>query len=360
MHERRQPHEFEPSGFFALRTPLLPFDELLAWGQGLAAPVVHADDPQLDEALVNDRERLRDRLRHVVARPEVREALFVASPDLEGRLDVWLRAPESEPGQKMERAVVRYFARMAGRATPFGLFAGCSVGTLGDQTHLNLADRGQYRRHTRLDMDYLVLLTDALAREPDVRSALRYDINTSMYPAQGYLRYVELRRNGKGWTHHQVALATTDYLAGTLARVKEGDSPDALVERLLEEDPEACLDEAHEYLNELIDSQVLVSELRPTVTGPEPTSGLLERLRQRGALEAAGVLGETQRELAALDVRGLGSDPSTYRGIAQRLHGLPGDLDIAQLFQVDMVKPVVGASLGPNVLSEIMRGVARG
>ena len=48
MNERRQPHEFEPSGFFALRTPLLPFDELLAWGQGLAAPSARADEAELD------------------------------------------------------------------------------------------------------------------------------------------------------------------------------------------------------------------------------------------------------------------------------------------------------------------------
>src|SRR5581483_5521380 len=64
-----------------------------------------------------DRLRLRARLRAVVERPEVREALFVASPDLHGRLDVWRRQPESEAGQKVERALVRYFQRLAGRAT---------------------------------------------------------------------------------------------------------------------------------------------------------------------------------------------------------------------------------------------------
>src|SRR5918911_221544 len=36
---------FRPSGFFAFRTPLLPFDELLAWGEGLQAPGRAAQDP---------------------------------------------------------------------------------------------------------------------------------------------------------------------------------------------------------------------------------------------------------------------------------------------------------------------------
>jgi len=33
-----------PSGFFVLRTPLLPFAEVTNWGDGLQAPAV-VDDP---------------------------------------------------------------------------------------------------------------------------------------------------------------------------------------------------------------------------------------------------------------------------------------------------------------------------
>src|SRR5262245_29332437 len=117
MNERSRLQELETSGFFALRTPLLPFDELLAWSEGLEAPCPKKDSPQLEQALAADGVRLRARLREVVTRPEVREALFLASPDLEERLDVWLREPDSEAGEKMERALVRYFVRMAGRPT---------------------------------------------------------------------------------------------------------------------------------------------------------------------------------------------------------------------------------------------------
>jgi thiopeptide-type bacteriocin biosynthesis protein len=356
MSDSKRTDPFTASGFFALRTPLLPFDELLTWGEGLEAPLAVYDPARLEEALAADRARLRTRLRDLVSRPEVREALFVASPDLEERLDVWLNQPDSEPGQKMERALVRYFARMAGRATPFGLFAGCSVGTLGPQTRLELAGRGGYRRHTRLDMDYLVLLTDALARELDVRPALSFGVNTSLYPAQGRLRYLEVRRDGKGWTHHQMALEASGYLEATLARAREGVSREALAAGLVADDPEASREEAREYIDGLIDSQVLVSELRPAVTGPEPVGGLVERLRARGRRAAADLLDEARRQLEALDAGGLGADPSCYRRLAGLLEGLPGKPDLARLFQVDMVKPVVQASLGPAVLAEILRG----
>ena len=48
-----------PSGFFVLRTPLLPFTDVLGWGQGLQAPTVAEDPGVLDEAVVTDRGQLR-------------------------------------------------------------------------------------------------------------------------------------------------------------------------------------------------------------------------------------------------------------------------------------------------------------
>jgi thiopeptide-type bacteriocin biosynthesis protein len=357
MSQQGPSNDYAPSGFFALRTPLLPFDELLAWSDGLEA--ASAGDPaRLEAACTADRARLRQRLRTVFTRTEVREALFLASPDLEERLDLWLREPETEPGQKIERALVRYFARMAGRATPFGLFAGCSVGTLGAETRLALADRAHYRRHTRLDMDYLVLLTDALTREPELRQALTFSVNSSLYPVRERFRYLEVRRNGQGWTHHQIALEATDYLQATLTRAGAGASLAALTEVLLEGDPEAPRDEAQEYVGDLIGSQVLVSELRPAVTGPEPIHGLAARLRERAAGPAADRLEQVRQELEALDAGGVGARPARYRRLARLLEDLPADVSLGRLFQVDLIKPVVTAGLGPAVLGEILRGVA--
>src|SRR5439155_4786301 len=114
--------ELRHSGFFAVRTPLLPFDELVAWGDGLAATA---------EALEEDRELLRDRLGKAVTRAELREAIFLASPDVAELIDAWADAPDSPAGQRCERALVRYFSRATGRCTPHRLFAGLSWGTIG-------------------------------------------------------------------------------------------------------------------------------------------------------------------------------------------------------------------------------------
>jgi thiopeptide-type bacteriocin biosynthesis protein len=282
--------------------------------------------------------------------------LFVASPDLEERLPLWQCAPDSAAGQKIERALVRYFARMAGRATPFGLFAGCSVGSLGSSTELELVGRAEYRRHTYLNPDYLILLADALARTPALRRALRFTVNPSLYRTPRGFCNCELRQNGDGWTHHRVCFEAADYLEATLARAREGATPQALARVLLDRTPDASEHEADEYINELIDMQVLVSELRPPLTGPEPLPGLSARLREETL--AADRLEQARQELDALDAGGLGGEPARYRRIACQLDDLPAAGDRGRLFQVDLIKPTATARLGPDVLDEIGRGVA--
>lgn len=347
---------FLPSGFFALRTPLLPFDEFLAWSEGLEAPGSPADSPLLDRALDADRARLRERLLAVLRRPAFRDALFVASPDLDESLEVWIRDPESERGQRVERAIVRYFSRMAGRPTPFGLFAGSSVGAIGEETRLVVGARERYERHSRLDMDYLFGLVEALGNDAALRGAFRLQPNSSLYRAGGRIHYVEARLDGKERTHHLVAAEDSDELRQMLERSSEGAGAEELAQALVGED--VSRSEAEEYVGELVASQILRPDLDLPVTGEDPSGELARQLRRHPQTAALGErLEEARAELAAMDAAGLGADPARYRDIARRLEALPAPVTLARLFQVDMTKPSPEARLGGPVLEEILRGI---
>lgn len=324
MPDSTHQKEFAPSGFFALRTPLLPFDELLTWSDGLEAPSALTDAARLEQAMATDRARLRARLCEIASRPEIRDALFVASPDLDESFDVWLRDPDSERGQRMERALVRYFARMAGRATPFGLCAGCSVGTLSAETRLVVEPRATYQRHTRLDMDYLFALTEDLRRDPSLRKVFTYHPNSSLHRAAGRVRYVESRLKDKVRSYHLVTVEESDYLNATLSRAQHGATLAALAALLV--DDEVSSEDAESYVNELIDSQILVPDIAFPVTGPEPIHPLIAQLREHAeTAHVADALDEVRAELAAIDAAGLGVEPARYRAVARRLESLPND-----------------------------------
>ncbi len=88
MTEGAKTPRFAPSGFFVLRTPLLPFEEMTTWSEGLEAVGALGDPQGLDEALEKDRARLRDQLLAMLTRPELRDAVFVASPSLDEAFEV--------------------------------------------------------------------------------------------------------------------------------------------------------------------------------------------------------------------------------------------------------------------------------
>ncbi|HKH43444.1 MAG TPA: lantibiotic dehydratase [Thermoanaerobaculia bacterium] len=344
------------------RTPLLPFEELEAWSAGLEAVHVPSDRlEELERALAADRVRLRERLRALCDRPEILEALFLASPSLVDGLPLWLSQPDSKKGQRVERVIVRYFYRMTARATPFGLFSGCSLGPLAAETRLTLGPRPAYERHTRLDMDYLFALCEELGRDPRIREGLLYRPNSSLYRAAGRLRYAEARLVKKVRSHHLVAVEPTDYLEDTLGRASAGARIADLASALVASDPdgEISFEDAAEYIGELIDSQILVSDLSPLVTGPEAIHELIELLRglPGDAPLASTKLAQARDELAALDAGGPGSPPERYRALAQALEVLPTPVELARLFQLDMVKPGDRPALGSAVLDEALQGI---
>ena len=224
----------------------------------LAAPRAGGD--RLEAAVARDRETQRARLRTLVSSREFRDALFVASPDLDEAFDTWIADPESERGQRVERALVKYVSRAAGRATPFGLFAGTSVGRIGDSTDLVLDASARSVRHSRLDMDYLFALAGALTMDPVRRSGFTWKPNSSLYESAGHLRYVESRLAGEERTYHLVAVESSSALTATLSRAASGATAADLAAALVDADVSRA--EADEFIADLVDSQILVPGAR--------------------------------------------------------------------------------------------------
>lgn len=327
------PSPFVPSGFFVLRTPLLPVEEWLAW----------LDEPEGADSAAS--------LRAAFETPELRDALYIASPTL-------LAAVEANWADKALPKLAAYLTRAATRSTPFGLFAGCSVGTFGDRTELTLGPRTAYRRHTRLDNDYLFALIAALEADPRVRPSLAWRPNSSLYRAAGRWRYAEARLSGTLRSYHLVAVDDTDALGETIARAERGAGVEELARPLV--DGDVTLEEARAFVEELIEAQLLVSDLALQVTGSEPTGALTERLATVPETRpAAEVLDDVRAALAKIDAGGPGASPEEYEAVRASVEPLGVPAEPARLFQVDLVKPAAAAlALPPIVVEELARAVA--
>jgi thiopeptide-type bacteriocin biosynthesis protein len=348
-----------PSGFLVLRTPLLPLEAWLAWSATPAAVAALArDDQTLAAALDADRARLRQHLILLVGRPEIREAIVVASPDLDGALASWIATPASATNGRVERALARYLARAATRATPFGLFATWATAQVGGETRLTLGPLSAARRYSRLDTSYLTALAEAAARDPPVRAALRYLPNQTLYRTADRVRYVERRPDGDGRAYYLVSLDDDDTLRRTLERAAAGATIDDLAAAVRGNDAVITPQEAYDYVHSLIDHQVVVSDLEPPMTGGEPGRQLASRL---AALEPTRHLGQRLTsaidELSAIDNTVLGAATEQYRAFSDLLATLPAGADRSTPWHVDLCRPSADATLGADAIALMRRGV---
>ena len=126
-----------------------------------------------------------------------------------------------------------------------------------------LTERGTYRRHSRLDMDYLFALCEHLARDPNVRAELLFRPNSSLYEAAGRLRFAESRVQGgcariTSWHSMRSTRCATRCGARQTERVCS-DLATALV--AIDPDGEITLEDAQAFLHDLVDNQLLVPDL---------------------------------------------------------------------------------------------------
>jgi lantibiotic biosynthesis protein len=338
------------SGFFVLRTPLLPIEEFLRLGSPAA------QEPEVNASGGGDRASARAQLRRWLERPEVKEALWLASPEFLESLALWRTDPESPKGRKLEQALYRYMARMTARATPFGAFAGCSLGEVAGCTRLELGPRSGYRRATRMDMEYLCNLAETMSADPAQRGNFRFRRNTSLHLAADKYHHVRGQWLEGDHVFQLVATDPTPAVDATLLRAASGATAGSLVSSLVESDPEITRQDADVFITRLISSQLLVSELVPPATGVKPVDYMIEQLEQTSASSQA--LHSVAEQLRALDQGGLGADLGAYEAIANAVSHLGGEYKPGRFVQVDVIKPSAAVTLSQGLVNDILRAVA--
>ena len=133
---------------FIFRSPLLPFQSVkdVLGGEGTLFKILSDD--------------------------KIQEAIFLGSPVLYTEIKKLLTNNIKDDSEKEQiiNSAVRYINRMSTRCTPFGLFAGCGLGTFGRKSQISLKDTRS--RKSRLDMQYLYNLYAFITKETELKKRL--------------------------------------------------------------------------------------------------------------------------------------------------------------------------------------------
>ena len=290
--------------------------------------------------------------------PLVREALLLASPDLCEELRKWTagQIKNRKDENRVAESVYKYLARMSSRCTPFGLFAGCALGDFSSSTDIKLSQPEHFFRHTRLDMHFLGALAADLDKNHEIRNYLTYSQNTSIYQVYSDLRYTEYRYVNGGRQYFIMEVENNEYIEKLLDAAKNGISFKGLISLLVDDD--ISVEEATDFIHELIDSQLLVSNLESSVTGDEFLDQLISELPDdESCVKVKSDLISLKEKLNSIDAEPIGDTLSSYGEIEADVKSMGTIYKPNQLFQTDLKINAKSCRLDSKLKDEIVEAL---
>jgi len=288
---------------------------------------------------------------------EIAEAIYLASPELYQQLIKWGNGEikDEKRAKRLKVTLLKYLARMSTRCTPFGLFATIGTGVLSNETKIELEHISRFKKRSHYDMHFLAELANSLISKPKIKKQLGYFTNTSLYKIGARYRYIEYIYQNKRRFYSLESISHSKYLETILNSSKSGITIPALVAKLekLGVEPK----EAKRFIDELIANQILVSELEPSITGPDFLEDIRNRLeRLSNVNNEIKKIEDLQFLIAQLD-KNIANPIESYLPIMKLISELEIPFDHKYLIQTDVFSTYKTNSISNVTLKKIKQGI---
>jgi len=270
------------------------------------------------------------------------ESIYIASPLLYDEC-VKLKQGQvksSKEKEKIERSIYRYYIRMHTRSTPFGLFSTCGVTKWADTATSTGYQEKSFRRHTRLDIHFLHKMTSGFIQSPEIKPYLKYYPNNSAYFIGTEVRYIEYTYVNNLRKYKISAVTNNQYITRVLAISKNGLTISEIENEIVKGG--ISFTDAKDFVNSIIDSQLLVSEFEVSLTRHDDyflqIQKTLTDLYNHSQNEQIAVilkqLSDINQEINCLD-KNQANEITKYKSIIDRLRVLEPALDESKTFHID-------------------------
>lgn len=279
--------------------------------------------------------------------PFLKEAIQIASPELMNILNKW-DFLSVENKEALEITLLKYCARISSRCTPFGIFAGCSVGTFqSNLSMIGLTTKEHFSRVTQFDMHFWVSLLQHFSKRKEINHILTYYPNNSIYSIGDYFRYNEYKYVKTHREHSITALKKSEYLETVFEKAKLGITIDEMLLLLAENETEK--EDALEFIYDLINFQFLVSELDATLTETNEFKRVYSILKKSPSIDNfLEILQTIETELSELDSTIIPSE-NKYKELKTLLLKTGVEYDEKYLFQTDLNTSALTNSLNSTL-----------
>lgn len=320
---------------FTLRTPLLPSTTLTE--------------------LMNSKDFYFD-LQKILNRNVVSEAIYIASKEFYTVLKPVLITGfdhENKAHRKLARSALAYVSRMCSRSTPYGLFAGVSIGNFSSETKIMIKSPVNHQRMSLLDLEFLSnLVHEEMIKNP-LPNQTKFYTNTSLYHTNTEFRYVEPVYMSEGISYELRGLKPTKHLEKCIEIFRKGTTLEKARETLLDLGYDSK--SSNFFLGLLIQNKVILSEMIPSVLGAKGVSQIIKTLKKQGNNnELSKKLEYIVNHIEELD-KTIGNSITLYHKLEDELKSITASKNIRSPFNVTMYNSFSEIKLGYDIKRKILR-----
>lgn len=301
---------------FVVRVPLLPYKEF----------------QEIFSESTND-----EKLQEIFERNLFKESIYLASSELYREMEKSINSGTSiinNSQSRLKNTLLKYFNRMSNRCTPFGLFSGVATGYFDkDESFPKRYSDWQKIRETKVDMNFLVSLSQHLLSIPDIKKQLLFFPNNSIYRIGNKIRYIEYETKGMNRDYTISSAPFSKELERILYFSKHGKTISQLSSFI--KNAEVSSKEVLEYIEELIVNRVLVSELKPNISGIDFLDSIFSVLTRIEAQKEKSILVAIKSKINELD-NYFENQISSYTEIEELIETLDVKYEQKYLFQTDL------------------------
>lgn len=251
---------FTPTDFYLLRIPHFSFIQLLALNKAIENKDINA-------------------VKEIFKKEEFLGAIFLSSRYFYEVAVSWINDTtiKYDHNDRVFKSLYKYYTRICTRCTPYGAFAGFALGEISDASSQIVFSENIFTHIYRVDLLFLKKIKDSLLLEHKSNEIIYFPNNT-LYRIGENFRYIE-------WDddyNYEISEVKTDaILNGIINNAKNGINKSELKSYIKKSIHDTKGNEVLDYIDDLINSKILVDDLPPHLTSlNDPLKDLDRNLAQ--------------------------------------------------------------------------------
>lgn len=205
--------------------------------------------------------------------PLFSEALWISSSSFKKLVEANSSQTFTSLPTKIKLTLYKYLTRMSCKTTPMGCFAAIGAGLISNHTSFYLKTNDFFSR-TSINFSFFISFLNSLSAIPTFRYKQKYFVNSSLFEFGTSYRYNERHSSN---TFKLIEIDAEDYIKAIIEACSKG-MTGCQIASLLQSNYDVPQEEALQFVDTLVNNQIIVSELFPSLTKDNYLDFLISRL----------------------------------------------------------------------------------